>query len=347
MSTGNPKSNPPQIAVAGAGLIGRTHIKIAAEAGALGAIIDPNEAASELAQDMGCPWFATLDECLDAQTPDGVIIATPNQLHVEHGISCVSKGIPLLIEKPIADDAEEAQTLLNAAKQANVPVLVGHHRRHNPIIKAAKAAIDAGELGRIVAVHAQFWLCKPTEYFDVAWRRAKGAGPIYINLIHDIDLLRHLCGDVTSVQAIQSSNTRGNEVEDSAVIIVAFENGALGTISVSDAIPAPWSWELTAAENPAYPVTDAHCYMIGGTKGSMSIPDLRVWEHPGKQSWWEPINARTLDVENADPLPLQFQNFLDVINGTADPVVSGQEGLATLRVVNAIKKAAESGVSHP
>ena len=116
---------------------------------------------------------------------------------------------------------------------------------------AAKAAIDAGTLGRIAAVSAHFLLYKPQDYFAPAWRRAKGAGPVFINLIHDLDLLRHLIGEVAEVQAMKSNALRGFEVEDSAAMILRFESGAIGTITLSDSAVAPWSWEFAAGENPA------------------------------------------------------------------------------------------------
>nr|WP_255569771.1 Gfo/Idh/MocA family oxidoreductase [Actibacterium sp. 188UL27-1] len=221
--------------------------------------------------------------------------------------------------------------------------MVGHHRRHNPIIAAARATIQNGDLGQIVSVHAQFWLYKPDEYFDVDWRTQIGAGPVFINLIHDIDLLRHLCGDITSVQARQSSVTRRHAVEDTAVILLEFAKGALGTVNVSDSIVAPWSWEMTAAENPAYPATKATCYTIGGTHGSLSVPDLGLWQHPETRSWWAPIAAKQVSHSAEDPLHRQHDHFCAVIRGTEAPLVSGAEGLATLRVIEAIKEAAETG----
>ena len=336
-------SRTHKIGVIGAGLIGRKHVEIAAAANALHAIVDPHEASRELAAEKNCLWAPSIEDYLADHNPDGVIIATPNQLHVEHGLACTRNGVPMLIEKPIADIADEAEKLIQEADKASVPILVGHHRRHNPLIKAAKTAIVDGKLGDIVSVHAQFWLRKPDDYFNVAWRRAKGAGPVFINLIHDIDLLRHLCGEIVEVQAMEANKTRGHEVEDSAVVLLKFESGALGTVSVSDTIPAPWSWELTAKENPAYPATDAHCYTIGGTLGALSIPDMKLWAHPGEQSWWAPIDNHELAYADADPLPLQFQHFLDVIDGKAAPLASGAEGLRTLRVINAIKAACETG----
>jgi predicted dehydrogenase len=334
------ESPQPRIAVAGAGLVGRKHIDIAHERGALHAVIDPDARASDLAAARGCLWYAGVDDYLADHKPDGMMIATPNQLHVEHGLACIRHGVPMMIEKPIADVPKAAAVLVQEAKAAGIPILVGHHRRHNPIVKAAKAAIEAGALGRVVSVHAQFWLYKPDDYFDQSWRCAKGAGPVFINLIHDIDLLRHLCGEVTRVQAVESNRIRGHEVEDSAVIILEFEDGALGTVSVSDTIPAPWSWELTSAENPNYPETNAACYSIGGQRGALSIPDLKLWSYAAKPGWWEPIDSRTLPAEKADPLPLQFEHFLDVVDGRAPPLVSGDEALRTLAVIDAIKDAA-------
>jgi predicted dehydrogenase len=224
-----------------------------------------------------------------------------------------------------------------------VPLLTGHHRRHNPMIERAKAEIDSGRLGQIVSVHGMFWLIKPDDYFDLAWRREKGAGPVFLNLIHDVDLLRYLCGDIVAVQAAQSNRLRGNAVEETAVIILHFTSGALGTVNLSDTIQSPWSWEFTAGENPAYSHTQETCYQIGGTRASLAIPQLDLWHHPSKASWWSPIQRERLSYEKEDPLGLQIANFCAVIRATAAPVVSGREGFKTLKVVDAIKRAAETG----
>jgi len=333
----------PAIAVIGAGLIGRRHAALVAGLARLAAIVDPTPEAEAVAAEHGVPWHADLVAYLADHRPDGAIIATPNQLHAAHGMACVEAGVPMLIEKPVVDRSEAGERLIAAAQAAGVPILVGHHRRHNPLIAAAKAAIDAGRLGEIVSVSAQFWLYKPDDYFAADWRGKGGAGPVLINLIHDIDLMRHLCGEITGVQAIESNRRRGRGVEDTAAILLEFECGALGTATLSDTIVAPWSWEFTAGENPAYPHVASHCYTIGGTEASLSIPDLRLWFHPGTRSWWEPIESERLDWDAEDPLVRQTRHFAEVIAGRAAPLVSGREGLATLRVVEAIKAAAATG----
>ena len=333
----------PSIAVIGAGLIGQRHERLVEEQARQAAVVDPATEAQHLEHEKSVPCAPDLAAYLDRHRPDGVIIATPNQLHRDNGLACINAGIPILVEKPIADTTAAAHDLITAAKSAGVPVLVGHHRRHNPIIAAAHSAITAGDLGRIVSVHAQFWLYKPDDYFDTDWRRQAGAGPVFINLIHDIDLLRYLCGEIITVQARQSSATREHNVEDTAVILLEFASGALGTVNVSDTITAPWSWEMTAAENPAYPVTRMDCYRIGGTHGSLSIPDMALWQHSGSRSWWSPIAAQTIFCDEGDPLKRQLDHFCDVIQGAATPLVSGEQGLATLQVIEAIKTAARTG----
>ena len=336
---------PFHIAVAGAGLIGKRHVQAVdrCDVATVSAIVDPDPAARDFAGDTGCDWYASIDDMLDAGPPDGVIIATPNQMHVDNGLACVRAGVPVLVEKPIADSSASATQLVDEAGGLNVPVLVGHHRRHNPLIDAARQQIESGSIGDIVAVHAACWLYKPDAYFDVSWRTKQGAGPVFINLIHDIDLLRYLVGDVVSVQAAESAHARKHDVEDTAAIIVGFANGALGTITVSDSIVAPWSWELTAAENPAYPETGETCYFIGGTRGSLEIPKGKIWSQNGERSWWQPINQTVYEAQSHDPLDAQIEHFCNVIAGTEQPVVSGLEGLKSLKVIEAIKASARDG----
>jgi len=334
-----------RIAVVGFGLVGKRHAETLRRIPELelAAIVEPDPAGRAQAIKLGAPCFATLEEMFASDTVDGVILATPTPLHVEQGLTCIDQGCPVLIEKPISVSSKEALKLTQAASRKGVPLLVGHHRRHNGMVRAAKAAIDEGVIGTLRAVQATCWFYKPGYYFEAApWRTKKGAGPISVNLVHDVDLLRHFCGEVASVQAHSVPSMRGFENEDLAAAILTFQSGAIATISVSDSIAAPWSWELTAGENPSYPATLESCYLIGGSKGALSVPDLRVWHHDGEPDWWNPIAAKTLITEAGDPLATQAIQFAAVINGEQKPVVSGLEGARSLQVVEAIQKSADS-----
>jgi predicted dehydrogenase len=338
-------TRPVRLAVLGAGLIGKRHIAhVAAEPMAeLAAVVDPSPAGEQAAREHGTRWFASFADLTASDRPDGAIIATPNQLHVANGLESIAAGVPALVEKPIADDVASAARLVEAAETAGVPLLVGHHRRHNPMMQVAKQTIDSGRLGEVIAVHGMCWFFKPDEYFDVAWRREKGAGPVFLNLIHDIDNLRYLCGDVVSVQALESNAVRGYPVEETTVMVLRFASGVLATVTVSDTIVAPWSWELTAGENPAYQQTPEACYQIGGAHASLTIPYLDLWRNPAKRSWWEPLARERLAYTPQDPLRLQIQHFCKVIRGAEGPLVSGRDGLETLRVIEAVKRSAATG----
>ena len=339
-------ARPVRIAVVGAGLVGRQHIlRVQNEPKArLAAIVDPTPQAKELAASLGTPWFPDLDALLGADRPDAVIIATPNQLHVANGLACVAAGVPMLMEKPVADDVADGWRLVEAAERADVPILVGHHRRHSPLIQRAKEIVAAGRLGRIVSVCALCWFLKPEAYFAAAaWRREPGAGPVLINLIHVIDDLRNLCGEVASVQAVASSAVRGLPVEDTAAVLLHFASGALGTVTISDTVPAPWSWELTSGEIKAFPQTDAFCYLLGGTAGSLSVPRFEHWHYQGEPSWWAPLACTREVAPEQDPMVLQLRQFCQVVRREESPLLDGREAMRTLETTLAVKRAAASG----
>lgn len=338
-------TNPVRLAVLGAGLIGKRHIQHVLDepSAGLSAVVDPTPTGQKIAADAGVRWFASFAEMVSVDRPEGVIVATPNQIHVENGLEAIEAGIPALIEKPIADDIASGERLVAAAKAKGVPILTGHHRRHNPMIQKAKEIIDSGRLGRVLVVNAMFWLFKPDNYFDIPWRRQSGAGPVFLNLIHDVDNLRYLFGEIVAVQARESNAVRGNAVEETAVILLEFESGLLATASVSDSVVAPWSWEMTTGENPVYPRADEACYVVGGTHGSLSIPSLEVWQNQDVRSWLSPFERQRVSFDDKDPLVLQIQQFCKVIRGKEEPLVSGYEGLQTLKVIDAVKRSAANG----
>ena len=339
---------PVRIAVAGAGLIGRRHIEEIDASGSaqLAAIVDPGPATQEVADKFGVASYRSLAELFADDEPDGVILATPNQLHVDGGLECVAAGVPVLVEKPIGDTVEGGTRLVEAAEATGVPLLTGHHRNHSPIMAKAREVVRSGALGSIVAVVGTALFYKPDDYFDVGggWRREPGGGPILLNLIHEVNNLQSLVGDVVRVQATTSNATRGFPVEDTAAMVFTFDNGALGTFLLSDTAASPRSWEQTSQENATYAsYPDEDCYHVAGSRGSLSIPTMRLSTYPGTRSWWEPFDTVTVEVERSDPLANQIEHFAAVIRGEEEPVCSGRDGLKTLRVVDAVVESARTG----
>jgi predicted dehydrogenase len=343
--SGGSNVEPCRIAVIGAGRIGRRHLEVILgdPAYAAAAIADPTPAAEAFAQERGITYFADYEEMLDRAPLDGAIVATPNQLHVAAGLACVGRGVPVLVEKPIADSLAAAIELVAAARAAEVPVLTGHHRRHDPIMRAAAEAVHGGAVGKVTAVVALWLNHKPDDYFDIDWRRQAGGGTVLINAIHDIDCLRMLCGEIESLQAFAAQGARDFPVEDTAAAAIRFASGALGTLTISDAVSAPWSWEWGSYENPFYPHESQNCYLITGTRGSLAVPSLEhYWHEPG-QGWGDPLTKRRLPVRPADAFVEQLSNFAAVIRRQAAPLVSGEEGLRTLAATMAITESAALG----
>jgi len=293
------------------------------------------------------PLYRSLDELFEKDRPDGVVLATPNRLHIEHAITCMQAGVPMLLEKPIAPTVKEAEALVNKADELHAKILIGHHRAHSPIMACAKELIDEGRLGKLVAVIGSAVFFKPDQYFvDAPWRKEPGAGPILLNMIHEIHNLRMLCGDIAAVQAFSSSATREFRVEDTVAINLRFASGALGTFMLSDTAASARSWEQTSQENEAYSsYSDEDCYIIAGTFGSLSIPTMRMktYAKAEDRSWWKPFEASVADVSRDDPLKHQMEHFGRVVRGEAEPIVSARDGLQNLRITEAIVEAAKTG----
>jgi predicted dehydrogenase len=341
--------HPVRIAVAGAGVMGQSHMAVIRNHPdcVLSALVDPAASAQVLARQFGVPLLHTLDELLQRDRPDGIILATPNALHVPQAFQCIQAGLPVLLEKPIATEVSDAQTLVDAVERSGAKLLIGHHRAHSPLMAQAKQLIDSGRLGRLVGVMGSAAFCKPDSYFsDGPWRREPGGGPILINMIHEVHNLRMLCGDIVAVQALQSQATREFAVEDTVVINLRFANGVLGSFLLSDTAACGRSWEQTSQENKAYAsYADEDCYVITGTQGSLSVPTMRLKTFDGgaTRSWFTPMTTGTLSVQRDDPLQHQLKHFIDVVRGHARPRVTARDGLNNLRVTEAIALAASNG----
>ena len=339
--------DPLRLALFGAGGIGVRHLALAGEEPecAIVAVADPLDAAAAAGRH-GARFYRDYRELLARERLDGAIVATPNDSHAEVGIACVERGLPVLVEKPITDTVAAGRALLAAAAEHDVTLAVGHHRRFDPAVGIARDAIRGGRIGRLAAVQCLWAVRKHDAYYDAGWRRLRpGGGPALINLIHDVDLLRYLCGDVVRVYTEGGSELRGHEVEDMVAVTLRFAGGAVGTILASDATPSPWSWESGTGENPLIPPTGRNCYRFLGTEGALALPRLELWRHDDAvaASWHQTIRARTLAAGPRAALKDQLRHFCAVVRGEHAPRVSGEDGLQTLATTLAIVDSMDRG----
>ena len=332
-----------QLALIGAGAIATTHLEsaIAATQTQFVALADPRPETKQLAQRYGLKWFANYTDLIESSKPDGVVIAVPNSLHEQVASYALQKKIPVLLEKPIADSTTQGLHLAQLSEQQQTPLLVAHHRRHNPIIRTARHVIQEGRLGQLVGVNSLISFYKPESYFEQKWRVVAGGGPVLINLIHEIDMLRFILGEIVDIQAMTANTARQHEVEDSAAVLLRFENGCLATLLLSDSAVSPWSWELTSNENPyMFPHVSQNSHHFLGTKASFSLPSLTLWHYADQASWSEPIQQQQLSLlpQKFSSYEEQLRHFGAVIRGEEKPIIDALDATrtlaATLRIID-------------
>lgn len=337
----------------GLGMIGRVHAEVAKQLDEcdLLAVCDPNESTKRIADNLDVTFYADYREMIEKEELDGVIIAVPNELHASVGSTCAANGLHMLIEKPIASSIGDADILIYTARENNVSLLVGHHRRFNPSVEATRQMIRGGQIGRLVGLSILWATCKPTDYFQgpFSWRRSKGGGIVLINLIHEIDNIRYICGEITRVHAEISNKVRKFPVEDSASVSLRLENGALGSIFISDCTPSFWSYEATTGENPFFFHSSENCYHFFGTEASLEFPNLRKVYYPNKakSGWQYPILTEEIRAGPADSYREQLRHFCNVIRGEEIPRTSGEDAKKTLEVTLAALESGETGQPIP
>ncbi len=335
-----------RLAVIGAGAIGLTHCQAitATDGFELAGIADPFATGATLAAQFGTRHYRDHAALLAAERPDGAIVATPNETHVPIALDCLAAGVPVIVEKPLANTVAEAVTLLEAERRTGLAVLVGHHRRHQPFLQRARDIVASGGIGRLVAISASAFMLKPQDYFGPDWRRTPGVGGTFrINLIHEIDLIRFVCGEIVALSAFAANAVRGLAVEDTGALIFQLDNGALASLVVSDAAAGPWSWDLTAGDVPRFPVHDVDSHRIVGTEGALTLPRMEVWRHDGEAAWTTPMAMTRDPVAREDPYVNQIEHFRAVVEDGAATFVGAVEGARNLAVMEAVMEATRTG----
>ena len=338
--------DPVRLAVIGAGVIGRKHIETIARADSaeLVAIADPDTSAESIATHYGSAYFRDYGAMLSSVRPDGVIVAVPTDKHAGIALDALGSGAHVLIEKPIAATLHEAEQIIARTKVSSGHVLVGHHRRYYALVDRAREIVRGGGLGRLVALNGQWTTLKPDSYFKPAWRKQREAGPVLTNLVHEIDALRYICGEITSISAETSGVVRGHEAEETVAILIRFEDGALGTFLLSDVAPSPWTWEFATGENPAFPQHHQNACRFMGTEAALEFPNLRIWRYgDGERGWNFVMRPQDISLPLGDAFATQCAHFCAVIRGEESSRVTSEDATKSLAATIAVFEAVETG----
>ncbi len=324
-----------RLLLAGTGLIGHRHMRHIQDHPdlTLAGIIDPVE---ENRQFDGVPGYARIEDVPAEAAVDGIVLATPTGTHAPLTCAALERGWHVLVEKPVADTLDHAEAMIAASAAAGRHVLVGHHRRYHPCVQMLREIVHSGRLGRPVAASLLWLMKKPDDYFDVDWRAGMDGAPVKQNLIHDVDTLRWVFGDVEEVCGIGSNAVRGAARTESGGAVLRFSSGVIVTIAFADTTPTPWGFEAGTGESPAIPRTGQDSMRIACTHGAIEFPSLQVWS--GADSWNERPAVEQTEVNEAVPLIAQLEHFADVIGGRAAPVITAQDARDTLAAILEIER---------
>lgn len=303
---------------------------------------------AQVAQELEVPLYNDYTLLLKQVELDAIAIALPNKLHVESVELSLQAGIKnILLEKPIANTVEEAQHIIDICNEAGATLLIGHHRRSSSKYQFLREIIDSGRIGNIVGIQSNYAIAKPHSYYDVEWHTKKGGGPLLINAIHDFDDLNFVCGMTPArVYAAARNTVRGNEVEDSVSAVVEYKEGVTASYFISDATPSPWNYDLAAEENTFFTMCPGeNSLRVFGTKGSFGFPNMDLYYYDENAfGWTSPLIHEHFEVEKNDPMTAELDHFVDLCMGReTKPRCTGENGLDTLKVINAILESVDTG----
>jgi len=298
------------------------------------------ESARQFAEKWEVPvWTTHYAAILARDDVDAVHLCVPHDLHAPMAIEAARAGKHILCEKPIALSLQEADAMIDAARDAGVTLMVSHNQRFVEGHWLAQKAIAAGLIGDVFLCTAGFHHFFEASGFRLSRERA-GGGALLDSGFHWIDLFRWLIGDVESVVGYGSNVlNKTMEGEDTAAITLRFHNGALGQLTCT--------W---AARNrvPIEP------FKLCGTKGTLRIMnDKLTYEERGEMLTTEQLCEREplLKSERTrfegrtgrDSVKLAVAHFIECIREGQTPLITGEEGRAALKITLAASKSVETG----
>jgi UDP-N-acetyl-2-amino-2-deoxyglucuronate dehydrogenase len=269
-----PQDRAMNFGIIGTGMIAGTHAKAirGMAGGTLHSVFNHRpEGAQQFAEAYGITAISSMDGFLADPALDIVTVCTPSGAHFEPALAAIRAGKHVIVEKPLEVTLERVDELISAAEQHGVSLASVLNRRFTPAMDAFKKAVDDGRFGRLTSASCYVKWFRDQAYYDSAeWRGTwalDGGGVLMNQAIHAIDALIHLAGPVVAVQANCACLAHeGIEVEDTAVALVEFANGARGVIEGST---CTWSKD-------GHPVR----VQLAGTDGSVFLADesFEVWD---------------------------------------------------------------------
>lgn len=317
-----------KILVVGAGSVGKRHLKNLAAVGVSNlAACDTRKDRLEEVKTLlpQTVVYESLEKAFE-QKFDGAVIATPPHLHVKIGTALVQQGIPMLIEKPLAEKVAGVEEFLKLADQKKVAVVTGYTYRFWPPLIKFRELIASGAIGRVYNARVQVSEYLPDwhpweDYRDFFMAKKEQGGGALLDESHMIDFAQWIYGDMEEIYAINDKRSVLEITSDDFVeMIVRFEGGAVGSIHM-DIFGQAHRKDMEAI----------------GEKGNL------IWDyHANTVRWYKPQEKKwetfSFTCERNDMFVAEVKQFIDVIQNKAKPFLDGWDGLKTLRCVEAARE---------
>lgn len=327
-------------AVVGMGFIAKKHIQAIEDApdANLVAVCDTNP--DRLTEYEGkVNTYTDLEDMLKSQEGlDVVNICTPSGLHAPLADLVARYKKHIVMEKPMSLTTEDSERINQTARENGIKLAVVHPNRFRPVIQLLRKEMDAGKFGKLSHANVTVRWNRNQDYYDQApWRGTKkfDGGVLMNQAIHNLDLLLWFMGPVKSVQAMAATRFRNIETEDLAAGVVEFESGALGIIEAATTI---------------YPKNLEESISIFGETGSVKISGrnanfIETWDFEGVS---DEERESLVQMIKADPFGKPghqwiIEDMAQAVKENREPIVTGEDGLAPVRLINALLESAETG----
>jgi predicted dehydrogenase len=323
--------------VIGAGVVAPLHLQAIAaldDVELVGISALDHEAAARRGQEAGCPSFPDHRDLLMLE-PDVIVICTPHPSHPALTVEALATGAHVLVEKPLAVEVRDADAMIDAADRAGRLLGVCFQQRFRPVIAAARELIAEGRLGRLVRASIVDPLYRPNIYYGTAgWRgtwQGEGGGVLMNQAPHTLDLLCHLAGPPETVWGMSRRRSQPMEAEDTAMALLEYPGGAVGTIAVSTTEPGLQRIELVGDRG--------RIEIVGETLAFQRFePPLLEHLRTATEMFEQPAvvtESVVLPLGRGDHLDVH-QDFAAAIRTGVPPRVSARDALWSLELANAI-----------
>ena len=316
--------------IIGIGSMGKNHVRVCSEIDNIELVgIDDIDktVAQKVAERFDISAFFDYKELL--QKVDAVIVSTPTKFHYSIVLDALNEGKHVLVEKPICDDVKRGEELVKKAKKEKLVLAVGHIERHNPAVKFVQASINNKQFGELITLAS-----KRVSNFP---GRIRDTGVIFDLGIHDIDVMRFLAGNITSVYARTGRFTKTIDFEDHANIVLNFENGICGVVEVNWLTPMKVrKLFLTCSKN--FVEVDYTSQTVTISSSSFkTLDEMNLYRTPLD------YNINQVALEKKEPLRNEIEDFISAIDKGGKPLASGEDGVIAIRVAQAAIKSSTTG----